>query len=242
MLKVSEILRVPPEYRILKQLTTSLTITFIFQWQGWKQDCPPPGIWQSIFPRPPGIWQSIFSRAPGICEQKFCWPPGCPGGDGQGKNWTRHKVGLTFWKYWYKERVCFWNLDGTSPLACVADHLKKLFKWSGTQASPRPKSGQVPPPPPGRLHLHYHILLDPDRENQRRAQIQQRPQYWWCNYHFGWLFQSATTTIKSFCFTLRCVCRWGSRTFRACHAHQHQATKLCKARKSDMNSKGGWFL
>ena len=34
VLKVSEILCVPPEYRILKQLTTSLTITFIFQWTG----------------------------------------------------------------------------------------------------------------------------------------------------------------------------------------------------------------
>ena len=32
VLKVSEILRVPPEYRILQKLTTSLTITCIFQW------------------------------------------------------------------------------------------------------------------------------------------------------------------------------------------------------------------
>ena len=33
-----------PEYQILKQLTTSLTITFIFQWQGSKQNSRPLGI------------------------------------------------------------------------------------------------------------------------------------------------------------------------------------------------------
>ena len=94
MLKVSEILRVPPEYRILKKLTTSLTITFKYFNGKVESKIVRPWAFDSQFFPGPRAFDSQFFPGPRAFVHKNFVDPRDARGDGQGKNLTRHKQHL----------------------------------------------------------------------------------------------------------------------------------------------------